>query len=30
MDNTPKQEEEKEETTPMGDGGKQTTVDPAL
>jgi photosystem I subunit IV len=30
MDNTPKQEEEKEETTPMGDGGKQTTLDPAL
>lgn len=30
MDNAPNKEEEKEETTPVGDGGKQTTIEPAL
>jgi hypothetical protein len=30
MDNAPNKEEEKEETTPVGDGGKQTTIEPGL
>jgi hypothetical protein len=29
MDNAPKNEETQEEATPVGDGGKQTTLEPA-